>query len=260
MKKIIGIIFVILTTIIFSRESFAQTATPKTTITTTISPTKSPTQIPGDKQIEKIKDLVASRVAELNLVDKRGILGYVKSTTNTQVVITDNMEEEVKADIDELTKFESADNDDFGISDVKKGDLISFVGLFNKQTKRLLARFATVASNIPQNIEGVVLSKDTGEFTLNVATDTGVEKVINIETSTKTSIYEDGETTKSGFSKIATGERVIIVGFDDKTNKDQLNASRIIHFPGMKLSNTLTQAAAAKVENASPSSKPTTSN
>ncbi len=223
----------------------------KATVTpsTSVSPTKKPTQMPEDTQIEKIKDLVASRVAELKLVDKRGLLGYVSSTTGTQITMTDLKNEEVKVDVDELTKFESPSKDSFGISDVKKGDLLSVVGLYNKQTNRILARYAEIASNIPQNIEGVVLSKDSAEFTLNISTDEGKKKTVNIETSTKSFTYEDGATTKSGFSKILPGERVIIVGFADKTDKTQINAARIIHFPGMKLSEALKKAAAASVSN-----------
>ena len=258
MNKSFNITFIItlfmFTTFIFiagsPKMATAQTATPTTVA---VSPTKKPTSIPADDQIEKIKDLVASKVAELKLVDKRGLVGYVKATTSTQISITDHKSREVKIDVDELTKFESPDNDNFGISDVKKGDLLSFVGLYNKQSERLMARFVEVASSIPQNIEGVVLSKDTSEFTLNIATVDGSKKIISIETSTKTNVYQEGETVKSGFSKILPGERVIIVGFEDKTNKDQVNASRIIHFPGMKLSNELKKAAAQSTkESASP--------
>lgn len=232
--------------------SYALTPTATPSATTKLTPTKKPTQIPEDTQIEKIKDLVASRVAELKLVDKRGILGYVKSTTSTQIILADLKNEELKVDVDELTKFESPSKDTFGISDIKKGDLLSVVGLYNKQTNRILARFAEIASNVPQNIEGVVLSKDSAEFTLNISTNEGKKKTVNIETSTKSFIYEDGTTTKSGFSKILPGERVIIVGFADKTSTDQINAARIIHFPGMKLSEELKKAAAASVKNPTP--------
>lgn len=243
MKKIFYLLFTIYY-LLFTTVVFAQTPT-----TANVSPTKKPTSIPADTQIEKIKDLVASKVAELKLVDKRGIVGYVKSTTNTQIVLTNHQNIEVKVDIDELTKFESPDGKNFGISDIKKGDLLSLVGLFNKQTERLLARFVEVASNIPQNVEGVVLSKDSSEFTLNIATANGEKKIINVETSTKTNVYQSGETVKSGFSKVQPGERVIIVGFTDKTNKDQINASRIIHFPDLKLSEELKKQAVEATNN-----------
>ncbi len=97
---------------------------------------------------------------------------------------------------------------------------------------------------------------------MDIATADGKKTLVNVETSTKTSTYTDGDTTKSGFSKIENGQRVIVVGFADKTNKDQINASRIIVFPGMKLSSELTKSAAANVQSSTtttttPSAAPT---
>lgn len=215
-----------------------------------VSPTPSPT--PQDTQIEKIKDLVASRVAELKLVDKKGAVGKVKSASNSQITLINSRNLQVIVDIDELTKFDGASTKSYGISDIKSGDTLSVIGLFNKQTEKLLARFVTPASNIPQNIEGVVTSKNAKDFSLTIGTVDGKKIVINIETSTKTALFEEGETIKSGFSKIKTSERVIVVGFFDKTSKDQINAARVIHFPSLALSNELKKALEAGAENASP--------
>ncbi len=215
-----------------------------------VSPTPSPT--PQDTQIEKIKDLVASRVAELKLVDKKGVIGKVKSASNSQITLLNGRNLQIIVDIDELTKFDGASTTSYGISDIKSADVLSVVGLFNKQTERLLARFVTPASNIPQNIEGVVTAKSAKDFSLTIAADDGKKVDVNIETSTKTTLYDAGETLKSGFSKIKTGERVIVVGFFDKTSKDQINATRVIHFPGLALSSGLKKALEAGAESASP--------
>ena len=75
MKKfILAILFLPL---IFSNISYAQSITPKTSITPDIS---SPTQKVTEKlneQINDLKDRIASRVAQLNLVEKRGIVGTI---------------------------------------------------------------------------------------------------------------------------------------------------------------------------------------
>lgn len=210
-----------------------------------ISPTKKTTSTPAptqNDQIEKIKDLVASRVAELKLVDKRGIVGHVKNSTNSQIILSGSDDKQIMVDIDELTKFVSKSRESFGISDIKNGDFLSIIGLYNKQTEKLLARFTQVASNIPQNIEGVVTLKDISEFTLAITTGEGDKNTINIETSTKTSSYNNGQTTKSGFSKITAGQRIIVVGFADKNDDKTINASRVIHFPNLELSPELKKA------------------
>lgn len=264
MKKFVLILLLLCSIALTTNIVFAETPTPTDDNT---SPTSKPTPTsasttPKDTQIEKIKDLVASHVAELDLVDHRGLIGYVKSTTNTQITATDEKNLQIKVDIDELTKFNSPDDKStFGISDIKASDLLSMVGLYNKQTEKLLARFVEVASNIPQNVEGVVLDKNTTDFKIDVATSDGKKAIVNVETSTKTSSYEDGATAKSGFSKIENGQRVIVVGFADKTEKDQINASRILVLPQMKLSDELKKAAAANVETptsntSSPTEKP----
>ncbi len=240
MKKIFVIILAVLF-LALSQSVFAQTTKPTTK--PTLKPSTTP-EVSKEAQeidtIEKIKDLVASKVAELKLVDKRGIMGIVKSSSNTQITIDDNKGGQRVIDIDELTKFETDDEDEsFGISDVKKGDNLSFIGLFNKDTKRLLARFISKLSSIPTNIEGVVYEKNPKEFTLTIVTADGKKKTIDVQTSTKTSIYEDGETTKSGFTKITAGERVLVVGFNSKDDENAISASRIIHFPNIALSQDL---------------------
>lgn len=230
MKKIFLTLTIILSLLGNTAVTFAQTNTPAST--SKVTPTK------ADSQIEKIKDLVASKVAELKLVDKRGILGTVKSSSNTQINITDSRGVAAQIDIDELTKFNGATSkEDFGISDIEKGDVISVVGLYNKETKKLLARFVARATNIPENVDGKITAIDTKEFTFDVVDENGKTKTISVESSTKTNSYDAGDTTKSGFSKLEEGQRVIVVGFKDPKVSNQINAERIIQFislPGSK--------------------------
>ena len=181
---------------------------------------------------------MASKVAELKLVDKRGILGVVKRISNSQIVIEDHKEDQRSIDIDELTKFVSSKSS-FGISDIKEGDRISAIGLYNKDTKRLLARFINVSENVPINIEGVVTGKNSREFTLTVIDSGGKTNNIDIESSTKTNVWDDKTLTKSGFSKVLVGQRVIVIGFPDLNSKETVNASRIIHFANLPISEVL---------------------
>lgn len=218
MKKVSYFVTFIVFLVIISGSASAQTKTP------------TPTQRPEvtDTQIEKIKDLVASKVAELKLVEKRGTIGTVKSIAATQIVLTKENEQEVQVDIDELTKFEDTKKD-FGISDISRGDSLSVVGLYNKDTKRLLARFVSLAANIPENVSGVITDKNTKTFTLSVTTLSGDEITVDVASSTKTTSFENGKVQKSGFSKLDAGARVVVIGFRDLKNKDVINASRIIY-------------------------------
>lgn len=201
------------------------------------SPPKS--LIPTDKGLEKInekvdelKDKIASRVAELNLVEKRGMIGVVQSVSDTKITITDLNKKNRIIDVDEFTKFSSGDEDDFGISDIKKGMKISVLGLYNKESARLLARFVNEV-NIPLFLHGVISEKDDENFTVNLLTEDGTNYTVDIEKITKTSFYSDGKLEALGFSKIETLQNALIIGFPDPKEKDRITATRIVTFPNL---------------------------
>lgn len=206
--------------VIFAQEEITPTAAP------------SANQIPeSDEEIEKvqrIKDIVASKVAELNLVEKKGIIGTVIEVSNTKIKVMDNKDEEIDIDVDELTKFDFED-EDFGISDLEKGVIYSFIGLYNKDTETLLARFISQPDSIPTYIEGAISSLNEDDFQIEVIDSEGKTSIIDIETSTDTSSVDmEGALEESGFTDLEKGKRVIVVGFttEDKT----VSASRLIHF------------------------------
>src|SRR3990167_7821617 len=73
MKKLLVIIFILLFSATTSSYAITTTPTPLKKVTPTGTPEVTKEQEDIDR-IEKIKDLVASKVAELKLVEKRGIL------------------------------------------------------------------------------------------------------------------------------------------------------------------------------------------
>lgn len=191
-------------------------------------------------RIEKIKELVASRVAELKLVEKKGFLGTVKESSNTQIIIDDNKGTQRIIDIDELTKFEDSSNKEFGVSDLKKGDLVSVIGLYNKDTKRLLSRLITKVKSLPSQFDGIVVSLDSKGFEIETVNEAGEKKTVEIERTTKTSLYSTSEGfVKSGFSKVEDGQRILVSGFFDTQDKDILIASRLIHFEDVPPSSSM---------------------
>ncbi len=203
--------------------------------------TKAPTKnvIPTSDEIEKIsdkvdalKDKVASRVAELNLIERRGIIGVVEDVSDTQITVNDLNNKTRIIDVDELTKFSSEDDNSFGISDIKRGSRIAALGLYNKESHRLLARFVN-EKNIPLFLHGVISETDEDKFTVTLLTEDGKEYVVDIEKITKSFSYNDGELETSGFSKIEKMQNSIVIGFLDPKENNRLTASRIITFPDL---------------------------
>jgi hypothetical protein len=193
------------------------------------------TPTPEDKTTEIRDQLItniASRVAQLKLVEKRGIIGRVDNVTNTQITITDSQNNTRFVDVDELTKFSnSAVKGSFGISDITKDTTIGILGLYNKESRRILARFVDVMST-PIVIHGGVSAKNNDNYTLNITTEEGKQMTVNVENLTRTYSYtqKDG-LVKSGFSKIKDNFNIIVVGVLDKNSENTLTATRITFFP-----------------------------
>lgn len=197
----------------------------------------SPSPTPVDElqsQIDDLKDRIASRVAQLKLVEKRGIIGEVIDVSHTQITLSDLKGDTRFVDVDELTKFENDDDKSFGISDVKRGQTLGVLGLYNKQSRRILARVVSSLS-LPKFVHGVVETIDPGNFTLTVVTEEDRVVTVDVETLTKTFLLDSQqkEFVRSGFSKIKIGENVIVVGTPDKKDKNRIAAQKILRFPDL---------------------------
>lgn len=185
------------------------------------------------KQIDELKSKVASKVAELKLVEKRGFIGTVTDVAGTQITVLDINKNVRFVDVDEFTKFSSPDQTaSFGISDIEKNSTIGVLGLYNKESRRTLARFVNVMK-LSQYVVGVVAEIDTKNFNLKVATER-TNVTVSVETVSRIySADEEGKLLKSGFSDIETSQNIIVSGFFDPKLKNTVTAGRIIFFPGL---------------------------
>lgn len=186
-----------------------------------------------EQQIDELKDRIASRVAQLNLVEKRGIMGTATDVSDTELSLTDIQDNTRFVDVDELTKFSNPSvNGSFGISDIKKGMTLGILGLYNKQSRRILAREIDVV-DIPEKVHGFVATVDSDNYVINVATDDNKQIQISVDTSTKTLSWDwaSQKLIRSGFSKITAGEKIFTKGDKDSKTENMIDASLIIVFP-----------------------------
>ena len=142
-KYIIIILAALLTTAIFTKTIAADTPTPA-----------------DSSLLEKVANEIASKTAQLNLVEKRGIIGMVTDSSGTQITLSDLNGNTRFIDVDELTKFSSPSSTSYGISDITKGSLLGVLGLYNKQSQRILARDVSVQSPFPNVIYGAISNID----------------------------------------------------------------------------------------------------
>lgn len=201
----------------------------------TYAASSTPTAIPESMTTEIRDQLItniASRVAQLKLVEKRGIIGKVNEVTNTQITLTDLQNNTRFVDVDELTKFSSpTTNGAFGISDISNNMTVGILGLYNKESRRILARFVNVITT-STTIHGGISGIDDNNFSLSISTEEGKQMTADIENLTKTYSYtqKDG-LVRSGFSKIKDNFNIIAVGILNKKDQSRITATRIIFFP-----------------------------
>lgn len=227
MKKFLFIIIISVIFFFSAPAIFAQSPTPTST------PTSEKVTEKLSDQITKLKEKIATRVAQLKLVEKRGIAGTVKEVTGTQLILTDVNGKNRLVDVDEITKFSSPSaKNSFGLSDLKPGTTISVIGIYNKDSKRLLARFIKAIS-LPMMVSGSISAIDKANFTITIAMEEGKKYLIDIETITRTTSYIDTEATKSGFSKLQNGDRVIVIGYVNKKEANRMVATRVLVFPDL---------------------------
>ncbi len=229
MRKISIVITAILFIFLYAGHADALTPTP--------SPRSAPSQNDIkeklNEQINQLKEKIASRVSELNLVEKRGIIGVVSTVSGNQITLTDVAGKTRQVDVDEITKFSSPDSKSFGLSDLTKGTKVSILGLYNKQSKRILARFIDTAVN-PTYLSGAISDLSSTDFTVTITSDDQKQSKIDIETITKISTYgKDSGITRYGFSKLKVGDRVTAVGFPSKKDPNILVPNRILVFPNL---------------------------
>lgn len=180
---------------------------------------------------------IASRVAQLKLVEKRGIIGKVTDVTNTQIVVTDLQNNTRFVDVDELTKFSNpAFKGAYGISDIAKDTTIGVLGLYNKESRRILARFVN-ALTTPFIIHGGVAAIDSENFSLSITTEESKQMTVDIENITRTFSYTpEAGYIRSGFSKIKVNYNIIVIGALDIKDANRMTATRIIFFPQIPIS------------------------
>lgn len=216
---------------------FAQTST---TSAATVSPSI-------NEQIDQsLQERIASRVAQLNLVQKRAVIGTVTDVNDTQITLNDIHSNIRFVDVDELTQFNSPNSTStFGISDIKKGDTLGVLGLYNKQSSRILARFVDELT-IPFRADGAIETLDSTNFLIGMVDNNNKRYSIEVEDITKTfSFTTDNGLVKSGFSKLSVGQRIFIEGYYDLKDKSKVIASRITIFPSLPINPEISLAPSA---------------
>ncbi len=232
-------------------------ATPARAQIATPSSTPKAAQTTASAQLEELKVRLATKVAELRSVVKRAMYGTVKSISLTSATVetkTNDIKIELTDDV-YVSQILSGKRVSLDLEKLEAKDTVTVFGSYDETLDLLKAQYIFIESSTQiSRISGTVANVDSEEFSLIVNTAEGQSITVDIEKTTKTTAWTaNGGIAKAGFSKIAVGDTVHIVGSAVAKNKNHISASRVLDL------GNITGAAATPTASATPSAtvKPT---
>ncbi|MBI4064860.1 hypothetical protein HY409_00615 [Candidatus Gottesmanbacteria bacterium] len=210
------------------------------TIATTVFATEStPSALPSkeasdssrQKQIDNLKERLATKVAELRQTQKRAISGTVKNTSITTITIETNTKDVKIERNDDIQVYQMLKGKRTKLStdDVEKGDFIVVFGDYDTTLDILKAKVIFIQSLPLLRIWGSIKDIDKNNFTVTITTKEEREIVIDIEKSTKVTLWTKSQgVEKSGFSKLATFDVIHILGSAVPKKENRISAGRIL--------------------------------
>ena len=216
MKKLITILLLLL----IVSTVLAQTASPSATPTTA-----------KDKQIEDLKDRIATKVAELSQTQRSAIFGKVKAVSISSATI-ETQTKDVKIELtDDITIFQNlkGKRTELSIEDLAKDDIVTVFGEHDATLDLLNAKVIFIQGVLPIRTAGVVTDINKTNFTLTVKPPQGPDITVDIEKFTKTTIWDGEDVAKGGFSKIIVGDTVHVAGTPVAKTENRISADRILN-------------------------------
>lgn len=198
------------------------------TVTTTESPT------PKNKQVEDLKERLATKVAQLSQSERRAIYGTVKATTISTLTVetaTKNVKIELTDDI-KVFQILKGKRTELKIDDVAKNDVVTVFGDWDTAVEVLKAKviFIQNSSNDLERVSGVISEVKKSDYTITIETSDGKTYVIDFEVATKTSLWsKDKGIEKGGFSKLTPGDTIFVFGTAVPKKENRISALRILN-------------------------------
>lgn len=190
--------------------------------------TPSSTVIDKLKQIEILKEKIATKVAEIRAKEKGGAVGIVKSkmesklniNTKTSDITIDYLDDTIFYNVSDTGKVST------NSSKIKEGDRIVAFGYFDDKKTTLTAKYIYLTP-LTIHLIGKIADMDKTNYTITVKEAQG-NMLVDIETYTKTYSLTAGKLAKTGFSKLKAGDIVHINGIPNTKEENRLSATRII--------------------------------
>jgi len=186
------------------------------------------------KDIEILKEKIASKVAELRQENNQAAAGRVIDIFTDQIQLKDRDEEKVLIKLDEaLTKYYRIQNNqvkEINRSDLKKNDYIIVSGV--SFDNGITANEVFIDEKYLVDF-GKIIEINKENYWLKIETLINKNLILDIETFTKQKMLniKDLSLEKTGFSKIKEGDMINFVMKDEKNDADHYSAQKITIIP-----------------------------
>ena len=124
---------------------------------------------------------------------------------------------------------------------------MGILGLYNKDSRRILAREVNDISTPQTIVIGVISNIDKVNYELTLTKVNRSKVVFEIQDITKIMNYSGGELTKFGFSKIQSDQTAVVTGTKDNQSPGKYSAIRLIILPDINLVVKLNQSVQSPV-------------
>ncbi|MFZ5845260.1 MAG: hypothetical protein ACOY0S_02215 [Patescibacteria group bacterium] len=195
------------------------------------TPTATPEASTKQKQIEDLKERLATKVAELRSLTRRAIAGTTKTISLSSFTVetaTKDIKIELTDDI-KVIQYLKGSRTKLTVDDLDKGDNVVVFGEYETTLDLLRAKVIFIQAALPIFVSGTVTEIDKDEFTLTLTTPDAKNIIVDIEKYTKTQQWTSGSgITKSGFSKINLGDTLHVVATPAPKKENRVSALRIL--------------------------------
>lgn len=253
-QRILGHIALI---IFLSSIGMQISAAPSPTPQDSTSP--APTVSDKTKQIDDLKERLATKVAELKQSQRQAIYGTIKSvsiSTFTVETATKDLKIELTDDIKIFQKLKGV-RTALTIDDLAKGDLVTVFGEYDATLELLKAKVVFIQSADPIRVAGKITEVNKTDYTITIVTSDTKTYTIDFETITKTSVWNGKELEKGGFSKLVVGDIIHVTGTAVAKQENRVSAARITNIGSDTPAVTPTEKVASPTATIKPTTKTT---
>jgi hypothetical protein len=214
-----------------------------------------------NQQVEDLKERLATKVAQLRQSERRAIYGKVKSSTISTLTI-ETANKDIKIELtDDIKVFQTlkGKRTTLAVEDVAKDDIVSVFGDWDTTVEVLKAKviFIHNTSEVINRIVGTISESKKADYTITITSQDGKTYIIDFETATKTNVWtKEKGVEKGGFSKLLSGDTILVVGTAVPKKENRISALRILNIGNLTGEKPTPTPTAAEKEATGSSTKP----